>query len=140
MKGNVRLILILPLMFFSVVMHAQEKIVLTGVYKGDPLYVQNPYHPGLKNFCINSIHINDKPLTLDYNLSAIKLDFKAYDLYTPVRIKIDHKNVCRPMIVNKDAILFHSSFKFQDITLSDSSLMWTTKGDRVGAVFEIEKL
>lgn len=140
MQRNLRLIFLWSIMIFSMNATAQEEIVLTGVYKGDPLYVQNPYHPGLQNFCINSIYVNEKLLTLDYSLSAIKLDFKEFDLYTPVRIRIDHKNVCKPVLVNKDAILFHSSFKYTDIALSDSLLSWSTKGDRPGAVFEIEKL
>ena len=140
MQRMVRLIFIWSLMIYAFGAQAQEEIVLTGVYKGDPLYVQNPYHPGLKNFCINAVYINEKLVPLDYNLSAIKLDFRKYDLYTPVRIKIDHKNVCKPVLVNKDAILFHSSFKYTDIALTDSVLTWSTKGDRPGAVFEIEKL
>ncbi|MGB3466786.1 MAG: hypothetical protein WBA74_16010 [Cyclobacteriaceae bacterium] len=119
---------------------AQEEIVLTGVYKGDPLYIQNPYHPGLKNFCINSIKVNEKLLEVDYKLSAIKLNFSEFDLYTPVKITINHKNICKPVIVNKQAILFHSSFKFTDMVLTDSVMTWSTKGDRQDAVFQIEKL
>lgn len=140
MQGILRLIFIWLIMISSLHASAQKEVTLTGVYKGDPLYIQNPYHPGLKNFCINSIYVNEKSLTLDYNLSAIKLNFSEYDLYTPVRIKIDYKDVCKPTIVNKDAILFHSSFKYTDIALTDSLLSWSTKGDRPGAVFEIEKL
>lgn len=128
------------LFFISANSLAQEEIVLTGVFKGDPIFIQNPYHPGLKNFCINSIEINDKLLDIDYSLSAINLDFKGIDLYSPVKISINHKNVCKPVIVNKEAILFHSSFKFTDLVLNDSLMVWTTKGDRSGAVFEVEKL
>ena len=43
------------LFFISFKLMAQEEIVLTGVFKGDPVFILNPYHPGLKNFCINSI-------------------------------------------------------------------------------------
>jgi len=140
MQRGIGHILVLLLLLVSTKSFGQEEIVIAGVYKGTPLYIQNPYHPGLKNFCINSIHVNEDLLTLDYNLSAIKLDFKDLDLYTPVNIKIDHKNVCKPILVNKESILYHSSFKFMDLALNDSSMSWTTKGDRPGAVFEIEKL
>lgn len=135
--GHIFIVLFLLLSFESI---GQEEIVMTGVYKGDPIYIQNPYHPGLENFCINSIEVNNRLLDLNYRLSAINLDFKGIDLYTPVKILINHKNVCKPVIVNKGAILYHTSFKYTDLILTDSIMSWTTKGDRPGAVFEIEKL
>ncbi len=119
---------------------AQKEIVLTGVFKGEPLYIQNSYHPGLKQFCIDEILVNGKSLHVNYNLSAIKIDFSGFDLYTPVKIKIDHKSVCKPTIINEKAILIHSSFKFTDLVINDSIMYWTTKGDRPGAVFDIEQL
>lgn len=141
MPGRILNIIGVVLFFFTTsAVVAQHKIVLTGVFKGDPLYIQNPYHPGLENFCINSIQVNETQMDINYRLSAIKLNFANYDLYTPVKIVIDHKDICKPVIVNKQAILFHSSFKYTDMLLTDSLMTWTTKGDRPGAVFEIEKL
>ncbi len=117
-----------------------KEIFLTGVYKGKPLFIQNPFHPGKDRFCINEIYVNKKLQNIDLNLSAIQLKFDGFDLYSPVNIKIIHKPVCKPIIINPDAILFHSSFKYVDIALNDTILVWHTKGDRYGAIFEVQKL
>ena len=57
MQRKIGHIFMTMLLFFSFNALAQEEIVITGVFKGDPLFIQNPYHPGLKNFCINSIEV-----------------------------------------------------------------------------------
>ena len=52
-----------------------------------------------------------------------------------------HKDtICSPIIINPEAILFHTIFRFSSISLSDSSLTWVTKGERGIGSFEIEKL
>ncbi len=131
------------LMFFLVTFlpfSQAKEISLTGVYKGKPLFIQNPFHPGQNSFCIDEIYVNKVRLDIDYTLSAIQIKFDGFDLYTPVNIKILHKEVCTPIVVNPDAILFHSSFKFTDVVVNDTALIWHTKGDRPNAIFKIEKL
>ena len=114
---------------------------LAGVYQGRTLFIQNPYNRQSRSFCIDRIFVNNEPLILNYKLSAIKLDFENFDLYTPVNIEIVHADsVCSPIIINSEAILFHTIFRFSSIALSDSSLTWTTKGERGIGSFEIEKL
>lgn len=139
MQG-MRLILLVPLLIGMSFNSFSKEISITGVYKGKPLFIQNPYHPGLNAFCIDEIYVNKRRLDIDYTLSAIQIKFEGLDLYTPVNIKILHKEVCKPVVVNPDAILLHSSFKFTDIVLNDTILTWHTKGDRPNAVFRIEQL
>ena len=114
---------------------------LAGVYQGKTLFVQNPYDPQSGSYCILKIFINNDPVRLNYNISAIKLDFDGYDHYTPVNIRVHHRDtVCKPVIVNPEAVLFHTIFRFSEMTLTDSILTWITKGERGMGVFEIEKL
>lgn len=119
--------------------HGQETAI-TGVFKGQSLYVQNPYDRTSNEFCINRIHINSRLVDINLRLSALKLNFKSIDLFTPVSVKIDHKESCKPKIINPEAILFHSSFKFDSLFLNDSILTWTTKGDRHEGNFTVEQL
>ncbi len=114
---------------------------LAGVYQGKTLFIQNPYDRSSKTFCVEQILINNEPLILNYKLSALKLDFDGIDLYTPVNISIVHSDtVCSPIIINSEAVLFHTIFRFTSISLSDSALTWTTKGEIGIGSFSIEKL
>lgn len=113
---------------------------IAGVYKGTPIFIQNAFDPQLKTFCIESISINDRPISINKKVSAIKIDFDGIDLYTPIVIKILHKTTCTPVIINPDAIFYHNVFSFAEIILTDSTLVWKTEGEKVTGSFIIEKI
>lgn len=114
---------------------------LAGVFQGKTLFVQNPYDKNTKQFCVEQIFVNERPLNLNHKLSALQLDFNGYDLFTPVTIKIVHRDsLCTPIIINPEAVLFHTLFRFVDVSLTDSALVWMTKGERGKGEFEIERL
>ncbi|SNS76531.1 hypothetical protein SAMN05421640_1148 [Ekhidna lutea] len=114
---------------------------LAGVYQGKTLFIQNPFDRTDRRFCIEKILINERQVDLNNKLSAIKIDFEGFDLYTPVKIRLVHKDsVCIPTIINPEAILFHTIFRFVDISLTDSALVWSTKGETGVGEFEIERL
>lgn len=114
---------------------------LAGVYQGKTLFIQNSFNRQSGRFCVDKILVNNEPLLLNYKLSALKLDFEDFDLFTPVNVSIVHQDtVCSPIIINPEAILFHTIFRFSSISLTDSALAWTTKGERGIGSFEIEKL
>ncbi len=114
---------------------------LAGVYQGKTLFIQNPYNPLTKKYCVVAISVNNQMLAMNYSLSAIKLDFDEYDLNTPVNITVYHADtVCRPVIINSEAVLFHTIFRFSELSLTDSALVWSTKGERGMGTFEVEKL
>ena len=114
---------------------------LAGVYQGKSLFIQNPFSKSDKDFCVRMIYINEEPLQINYKLSALKVDFDEYHLYEPVKIRIEHKDtLCAPIIINPEAILFHTIFRFESIVLADSGLFWNTKGETGIGEFEIERL
>lgn len=118
-----------------------REVDLIGVYQGSSLFIQNPYRAESREFCIKDIYINNRRIDINYGLSAIILDFKGHDLYTPVAIKVvAGDTTCSPVILNPDAILFHTSFKFTAISLSDSALVWKTEGERGFGLYTVEKL
>jgi hypothetical protein len=111
------------------------------VFQGRTLFIQNPFDKSDRKFCVEKVYINEREVDINYKLSALKLDFEGFDLNTPVKIRLVHKDsICSPTIINPEAILFHTIFRFADIALTDSALIWSTKGETGVGEFEIEKL
>ncbi|MFT6865641.1 MAG: hypothetical protein ACJA08_000464 [Cyclobacteriaceae bacterium] len=113
---------------------------VAGVYQGRPIFIQNTFDPEEKDFCIKEIRVNERTIEFNMKMSAIKLDFKGLDLYAPVTIHIVHKESCRPIVINPDAIFYHSIFSFSEINMSDSTLIWKTLGEKEHGQFLIEKI
>ncbi len=114
---------------------------LAGVYQGESLFIQNPFNKEDRKFCVQMIYINEKPLDINYRLSALKLDFEGHDLYAPVKVRVEHRDtLCAPIIINPEAILFHTIFRFESVELTDSAMVWKTKGESGIGSFEIERL
>ncbi|UXP31896.1 hypothetical protein N6H18_16240 [Reichenbachiella agarivorans] len=132
--------LLLLLVVGSVQMAVGQDILLTGVNKGESLYIKNPYMVARDSFCIQSIMINGKPSKVNLSLTAIRLNFNEVEMFSPVSVRIHHADSCTPKIVNPEAILYYSSFKFDSLVMRDSVLHWFTKGDRTEGRFVIEKL
>ncbi|MEQ6168872.1 MULTISPECIES: hypothetical protein [unclassified Ekhidna] len=119
----------------------KDETNLAGVFQGKTLFIQNPFDRNDRKFCVDKVFINEREVDINYNLSALKIDFEGYDLYTPVKVRLVHKDsVCAPTIINPEAILFHTIFRFVDVSLTDSALVWSTKGESGVGEFEIEKL
>ncbi len=118
-----------------------QEINLAGVYQGKTLFIQNYFLKERMAFCIEEVRINGRRVDMNYDISALKLDFEGIDLYAPVKIRIIHSDTtCISTIINPEAVLFHTIFRFSSIELSDSVLIWTTKGERRKGEFEVEKL
>ena len=114
---------------------------LAGVFQNKTLFIQNPYNRVNKEFCIKEVRINGRPVAINYNLSALRLNFEGFDPYSPVKVKIIHKDsLCAPIIINPEAVLFHTIFRFTEVSLSDSALLWYSKGERGLGEFEVERL
>ena len=79
-----------------------------GVFRGNNLFIQNPYRNLSSDYCIKKIDLNGNTLNLNYQLSALVLDFNGIDLFSPVSIKIFPKDsICKPVVINPDAIFYH---------------------------------
>ena len=112
-----------------------------GVYRGSSLFIQNPYQNESSNYCITKIDLNGKALNLNYQLSALILDFNKIDLFSPVSIRIFRKDsLCKPIVINPDAIFYHSNFRFNKLAVSDTLLEWETQGEHGKGNYSIERL
>lgn len=126
--------------FLSQFTAKSQESVLSGVYQGQNLYIQNPYLVSEDKFCIDTIRVNDQDIYTNPQLSAVKLHFDKEMLFTPVMVKIKHNENCKPKFINPEAILYHSSFKFDSLTLTDSLIRWHTKGEKREGLYNVEKL
>ncbi len=120
---------------------AKNEKTLAGVYQGEPVYIKNPYNRDSREFCVSDVYLNDQRLDLNYRLSALRVTFEDTDLFTPVSIRVVHRDsLCSSEIVNPLAVLFHSSYKFLNVYAADSGIYWTTEGERVIGTYLVEKL
>ncbi|MGL1887755.1 MAG: hypothetical protein OCD76_14660 [Reichenbachiella sp.] len=117
-----------------------QEINLTGVNKGEGLYIKNPYNYKTDSFCIQQLYVNGRRSNANLRLTAIKLNFNEVDKFAPVHVKVIHGDSCQPKIVNPQAILYYTSFKFDSLVINDSLMHWYTKGDKREGMFYIERL
>ncbi|MCP4459239.1 MAG: hypothetical protein GY816_14650 [Cytophagales bacterium] len=118
---------------------SQNKTSFSGVYRGKPLFVQNPYLSTGKAYCINQITINNEPVEINYDVSALILDFEGVNMYSPVSIHIEYSDsTCVPVLLNPEAIHYHSVFSFEELLITDSSVYWNTKGESDEGQYEVE--
>lgn len=114
---------------------------LAGVFQGEPIYIKNPYNKETQQFCVSDVYLNGQRLALNYRLSALRVTFEGTDLFTPVSIRVVHRDsTCVSEIVNPLAVLFHSRYKFLNVYAADSGLYWTTEGEREIGTYLVEKL
>jgi len=122
------------------VAQTRNQLAYSGVFVGEPLYIQNPYHKESKKFCITKVTVNNTPQKLNYNKSALVLRFSAFQKNDPVFIKVySRDSTCAPSILNPDAIRYHSVFGFEYVFISDSSLTWKTKAEKSSGRYIIER-
>ena len=133
------LFLVLYFLLPTVDQEPQNETHYTGVHQGNTLFIQNPFDAKSDEFCISEVYVNGKRKKFNTRLSALVLDFDDLDLFTPVSIRIIHKDSCNPVIINPDAIFFHTTFSFKNINVTDSLLSWKAVGDKPGGQYIIEK-
>ncbi|MFT7238726.1 MAG: hypothetical protein ACI93L_002818 [Cyclobacteriaceae bacterium] len=119
---------------------AQVESSITGVYQGRTLFLQNPYDQDTQSYCVENIFVNERPVNFNPRQSAIKIDFKGVDIYSPVYLRFIHKDKCAPLVINPDAIAYHNSFGFQKIDLMDTLLSWESQGEKETSYYIVEKI
>ena len=117
-----------------------NQISYSGVYRGEPLFVQNPYLPEKGVYCIQDIRINNRAVNLDFERSALMIDFSGISPFTPVAVQITYvDSTCVPSLVNPDAIKYHNEFRFERIAISDSSIVWETRGEHLTGSYQVQQ-
>ncbi len=126
------------LILFSVGNLTAGELILSGVYHGSNLYVQNP-HDGESNYCIKDIYVNGKKHMDGPNTSVFTIDLSSFSEGGKVKIEIYHSDGCEPKVINPNAIQIKDEFQFVFMNMDDHQIHWKTKGEKRLGKFFIEK-
>lgn len=129
---------LLVLFFISLSPAWAGELVLSGVYHGSNIYVQNP-HDGNKDFCIKDIYVNGKKHMDAPQASVFTIDLSSFKQNTQVKIEIYHTDGCEPKIINPNAIRVKDEFQFIFLDIDDHQLHWKAKGEKKLGKYFIEK-
>ncbi|PWJ44135.1 T9SS type A sorting domain-containing protein [Sediminitomix flava] len=127
----------LLLSFLSSSLFAAEMVV-TGIYQGTNLYIENPQdESGI--FCITELLINDELVESIPKKTAFELDLSHLEEGKPITIKIFHHTHCQPRLLNPNAIQKKGFFEFVKIDADQDFLSWETTGESLNGVFYLLK-
>lgn len=124
----IKIFLLTSLFLFSQIFYAQE-IKLTGVYNGTNLYVMN--HGA--DFCVSSIYINDSLSKDEIKSNAFEINFDLMDIDSgaAVNVVISHKENCKPVVINPDAINPLNNFAFKSFRVNrNGTANFSISGDQ----------
>jgi hypothetical protein len=116
--------------------NSATEMIITGVYHGTNLFVQNP-HDGNNNFCVSEVYVNDKKVE-HQKATAFDIDLSFLKVNDAVTIKIIHGNECTPKVMNLNAIKAREEFQFTSADPTDSKVIWTTKGEKKFGQYFVE--
>ena len=138
---NKRIISAILVAFSSFATYAGN-IVLEGNYQGKNLYVQNPFAGSGVGFCTIKIEVNGQVTNDEINSSAFEIDFTNLGLKVgdKVSVKIEHKDDCKPKVLNPEVLKPKSTFECPKMTADpDGTIKWQTTGEQGKLPFVIEQ-
>jgi hypothetical protein len=115
------------------------EIVISGVYQGKNIYVQNPFSADKKNFCTEEVYINDVKKMDNIKSSAFEIDLSYLAINDPVTIKILYKEECMPKVLNSYVLRPSGTFQFNAFNVTPAEVNWTTTGEKRQFVYYIEQ-
>ncbi len=115
-------------------------MVISGVYQGKNLYIQNPFLPTDKTFCTQEVFVNDRQVLVQPKTSAFKVDLSYLQLHDIVVVRIIYHDDCRPRIVNPQVLKPKDGFRFLYAEADNQSISWATEGEYAAGEFHIERL
>lgn len=115
-------------------------MVQLGVYRGRNIFIQNPYNSETKQYCVQTVEVNDKTLISSPNSSALTVDLSYLALNDMVKLTIYHNQGCKPKILNPRVLESGKGFRIVQTTADDASVTWITTGEEDrNAYFELQK-
>jgi hypothetical protein len=129
-------------LFVSTAGFSTGVIVLEGNYQGKNLYVQNPFAGSGVGFCVMEVRVNGNVTTDEWASSAFEIDFRNLQLKLgdKVEVKIQHKDDCKPKILNPEVLKPKSTFDVISMSVDkDLIFKWSTKGETGKLPYIIEQ-
>jgi hypothetical protein len=130
------------LSFFLCLAHVapaqEQEFVLTGVYNGRNLYVQNPLSPNQKEYCTREVFVNGQLVFQNPRSSAYTINLSHLTTKAPVEIRIRYSEGCMPKIINPQVVRALASFKYLAVHADSANISWTTNNQQKGGKFFVE--
>lgn len=134
-------ILAVLIVAFPLLVQAQQQaeLVLTGIYNGKNLYVQNPLSSNMKDYCTREVWVNDQQVFVNPRSSAFTVNLSHLDEGAPVSVRIFYNSDCAPKIINPQVIRTRNNFRFLAFQADSSKLEWMTGGELAKGKFFVER-
>ena len=88
------------------------ELVISGVYMGKNVYVQNPSCGTASTFSTRMVYVNGILKVTNPTTSAFEVDLSNLSINTAIEIKIVYNENCTPEIINPQVIRPKNSFFF----------------------------
>lgn len=128
-------------LFISSVASSQE-LNVEGVFKGENVYIMNPFAKTKDCFTIQSLSINDRVYSEDIESSAFEVDLThmGFNIGEDLRFCIKYKDSITPSIINMDAIQAVSSFEMEKASIDkDQFLNWKCSNEMGSLPFNVQQ-
>lgn len=117
----------------------QEELVLTGIYNGKNLYVQNPLSSNMKDYCTREVWVNNRQVFSNPRSSAFTINLSHLSESAPVSVRIVYSSDCAPKIINPQVIRTRNNFRFLALHVDSSRIEWATSGELSKGKFFVER-
>lgn len=117
----------------------QHELVLTGVYTGKNLYVQNPISTNLKDYCTQEVYVNGNLIFQNPRSSAYTINLTHLSQKAPVEVRIRYSEGCMPKVINPQVVRVPAGFKYLAVNIDSTAVSWTTNNQQKGGKFFVEQ-
>jgi len=140
---NVKTILVTALLCIATAMSAiGSEIKLEGIFRGENLFVKNPFAPSGVGFCIFEITVNGQISSDELNSSAFEINLAMYHLAEgdPVKVVIKHKEGCNPKVLNPEVLKPKSTYEISNFNVDKTGkVTFSTKNEKGALPFVVEQ-
>lgn len=104
-------------------------LVISGIYQGKNLLVQNPSLGEENKFATHEVYVNDTKVACDLTQSVYEIDLSAFNVNSQLTIKITHHDQGHPHPLNPQVIKPAGLFHFTSFQICKEKIRWSTKGE-----------
>ena len=112
--------------------------VISGIYQGKNVFIQNPSLGNDTTFCTNDVYVNDKKVMSNIKTGAYEIDLSTIRINSQITIKITHKDGCKPRILNPQVIKPSSMFHYNSFQVDKEHYVWSTRGEKPKGKYILE--
>lgn len=142
LKKYGKILLVLLVALLAVNPADGQEVEIKGIYRGENLYVLNPFAMGGVGFCVYEVTVNGETTTDEVNSNAFEVDLSVFGLKhsDPVHVVLRHRFGCEPKFLNPEVLEPKSTYDLVSISVSSKGyLSWTTTGEKGSLPFVVEQ-